>query len=117
MCRTAHACWPAGPDNRFTVWASTELEKALYAAGRWQDARPPTPTEMRQTAIVAVPIASASAKVRSGPPKDGAADLELPVWAGVLPLHQAAGAPIPDAQLAPNVALPDYLRDYKVGGE
>ena len=97
--------------------AALEAFTERLLPGRWQDARPPTPTEMRQTAIVAVPIASASAKVRSGPPKDGAADLDLPVWAGVLPLHQAAGAPIPDAQLAPNVALPDYLRDYKVGGE
>lgn len=80
--------------------------------GRWQDARPPSPAELKQTAIVAVPIASASAKIRSGPPKDAAGDLELPVWAGVLPLHQAAGAPVPDPQLVPGTPVPEYLLGY-----
>lgn len=80
--------------------------------GRWDDTRPPSPAELRQTTIVEVPIASASAKVRSGPPKDNADDLDLPVWAGVLPLYQAAGAPVPDPQLAPETALPAYILGY-----
>ena len=92
--------------------AALEAFTEKLIPGRWNDARLPSPTEMRQTAIVAVPIASASAKVRTGPPKDSAADLELPVWAGVLPLHQAADTPIADAQLAPNIPLPAYLRSY-----
>jgi uncharacterized protein len=80
--------------------------------GRWQDARPPNPLELKQTTIVAVPIESASAKLRSGPPGDEAEDYELPVWAGVLPLRQVAGTPVADAQLKPGVELPDYLRDF-----
>lgn len=92
--------------------AALEAFTEKLIPGRWNDARLPSPTEMRQTAIVAVPIASASAKVRTGPPKDSAADLELPVWAGVLPLKQSAGTPIADAQLAPNIPLPAYLRSY-----
>src|SRR4051812_347058 len=62
--------------------------------GRWQDARPPNALELRQTTVVAVQIESASAKIRSGPPGDDAADYDLPVWAGVLPLQQSAGAPL-----------------------
>src|SRR5690348_17143206 len=53
--------------------------------GRWQDARPPSPSEVRQTTIVALSIDSASAKIRTGPPGDETEDLDLPVWAGVLP--------------------------------
>lgn len=97
--------------------AALEAFTEKLIPGRWNDARVPSLTEMRQTAIVAVPIASASAKVRTGPPKDSATDLELPIWAGVLPLHQSAGTPIPDAQLAPNISLPAYLQNYGQGEE
>lgn len=83
--------------------------------GRWADARPPSPVELKQTTIVAVPIESASAKIRTGPPKDEAEDMDLPVWAGVLPLQYVAGAPIADDQLSPAVELPEYIRDYHVG--
>ena len=84
--------------------------------GRWQDARQPNALELKQTTIVAVPIASASAKLRSGPPGDEAEDLDLPVWAGILPLQQIAGTPLADPQLRPGVALPDYIRDFDVRG-
>jgi nitroimidazol reductase NimA-like FMN-containing flavoprotein (pyridoxamine 5'-phosphate oxidase superfamily) len=83
--------------------------------GRWADARPPSPIELKQTTIVAVPIESASAKIRTGPPKDEAEDLDLPVWAGVLPLQYVAGTPIADDQLSPAVELPGYIRDYDLG--
>ena len=84
--------------------------------GRWQDARQPNAHELRQTTVVAVPIASASAKLRSGPPGDEAEDYDLPVWAGVLPLQQIAGTPLADPQLKPGIALPDYIRDFDVRG-
>ena len=84
--------------------------------GRWQDARQPNALELKQTTIVAVPIASASAKLRSGPPGDEAEDYDLPVWAGILPLQQIAGAPVADPQLTPGVELPDYIRDFHVRG-
>lgn len=84
--------------------------------GRWQDARPPNALELKQTTVIAVQIESASAKLRTGPPGDEADDLDLPVWAGVLPLRQLAGAPLADPQLKPGVELPDYLRDFDVRG-
>jgi len=84
--------------------------------GRWHDARQPNALELKQTTIVAVPIASASAKLRRGPPGDETEDLDLPVWAGILPLRQIAGTPLADPQLRPGVALPDYIRDFDVRG-
>ena len=36
--------------------------------GRWSDVRPPTEKELRATALVALPIEEASAKVRTGGP-------------------------------------------------
>ena len=80
--------------------------------GRWDGAREPTAKELRATGVVAVAIDSASAKVRSGPPRDDEADLALPVWAGVIPVTERFGTPLPDEEggLAP--AFPDYLARF-----
>jgi nitroimidazol reductase NimA-like FMN-containing flavoprotein (pyridoxamine 5'-phosphate oxidase superfamily) len=55
------------------------------APGRWADARPPTPQELKATSILALPLDEASAKVRAEPPVDDDADHALDVWAGVVP--------------------------------
>jgi len=84
--------------------------------GRWADARRPTETEMRSTRVLQMPLDEASAKIRTGPPKDDADDLGLDVWAGVIPLRLMPGAPIPDPALAAGVAAPAYVRSYRVEG-
>jgi len=79
-----------------TLLEGDEKEAALHrlvdqlAPGRWDEARQPTATELKATSILALPIDEASAKLRSGPPKDEPEDEELPVWAGVVPVHLAA---------------------------
>jgi len=60
------------------------------APGRWDEARQPTATELKATSILALPIDETSAKIRVGPPKDEPEDEDLPVWAGVVPVHLAA---------------------------
>ncbi|AWK87222.1 pyridoxamine 5'-phosphate oxidase family protein [Azospirillum thermophilum] len=64
--------------------------------GRSARARPANAQELKATAVLAFPIAEASAKVRSGPPSDDPEDMGLPVWAGVVPLSLVAGEPVPD---------------------
>lgn len=61
------------------------------APGRWEEARQPTPPELKATAILALPLTEASAKVRSGPPEEEPEDVDLPVWSGVVPIHLAVG--------------------------
>lgn len=63
--------------------------------GRWQDARRPNDGEIKGTAILALPLDEASAKIRSGAPTDDDADLELAVWAGVIPLGMKPSPPVP----------------------
>jgi uncharacterized protein len=61
------------------------------APGRWDEVRPPTPVELKQTSVLRLAIDEASAKVRTGPPIDDEDDLTLPVWAGVLPCSTTWG--------------------------
>jgi len=51
-----------------------------------------------------------TAKVRTGPPDDAVPDLELPVWAGELPMRLTMQAPVPDA--GTQTGLPDYLARF-----
>lgn len=61
------------------------------APGRWDEARQPTPQELKATWILALPLDEASAKVREGGPEDEPEDEGLPVWAGVVPVELRAG--------------------------
>jgi nitroimidazol reductase NimA-like FMN-containing flavoprotein (pyridoxamine 5'-phosphate oxidase superfamily) len=83
------------------------------APGRAAHARRPDDEELRQTLILAVTLDEASAKVRTGPPKDDDRDLSLPVWAGVLPIGVAPGTPIPDPNLDPSITPPTYVTEYR----
>jgi len=64
--------------------------------GRVAELRESTPAEIRQTLVLELPIDEASLKARTGGPRDDEADLDLPVWAGVVPLHLATTEPVPD---------------------
>ena len=83
------------------------------APGRGADARLPNEDEFRQTMILAVPIDEASAKVRTGPPKDDADDLGLPVWAGILPLGWRRASPSPTPRSPTASTAPSYVTDYR----
>jgi nitroimidazol reductase NimA-like FMN-containing flavoprotein (pyridoxamine 5'-phosphate oxidase superfamily) len=56
--------------------------------GRWAEVREPSRQELKASQILALPIAEASLKMRTGPPTDDdTPDAERDVWAGVLPLN------------------------------
>jgi nitroimidazol reductase NimA-like FMN-containing flavoprotein (pyridoxamine 5'-phosphate oxidase superfamily) len=80
--------------------------------GRTEEVRMPTDEELKETAILAIALDEASAKVRTGDPKDPDADLDLPVWAGVLPLRLVPGDPVPAADLRPGIEPPAYVTGY-----
>jgi nitroimidazol reductase NimA-like FMN-containing flavoprotein (pyridoxamine 5'-phosphate oxidase superfamily) len=86
--------------------------------GRWDHVRPPTEGEVRATSVLALPLAEASAKARSGPPLDDDEDYALPIWAGVLPFARGVGAAIADARLPDGIPVPEHVRAYRrPGGE
>jgi nitroimidazol reductase NimA-like FMN-containing flavoprotein (pyridoxamine 5'-phosphate oxidase superfamily) len=92
--------------------AMTELVEHMVP-GRSSDARPPTEAELRATKVVRVDIREASAKVRTGGPKEEPGDLALStIWAGELPLRVTPQTPIAEHQGA---LLPGYLSPYERG--
>jgi nitroimidazol reductase NimA-like FMN-containing flavoprotein (pyridoxamine 5'-phosphate oxidase superfamily) len=96
-----------------------EAQRALaehVVPGRTADARMPNDAEFKETAIFALPLDEASAKVRTGPPLDPDEDLALHVWAGVLPLRIEAADPIPAPDLSPDIPVPTYVTEYRRPG-
>lgn len=75
-------------------------------AGRGEGCRSPNEKESKGTHVLRVPLDEASAKVRTGGPKDDDEDMDLPVWAGHVPLRVVAGEPIADAGVS--VGWPGY---------
>lgn len=77
-----------------------ERERALalvvdqMVPGRWDTLRPATRKELAATAVLALPLAEASMKARAEGPVDDPADIETGTWAGVIPIHRVAGAPV-----------------------
>ncbi|GAX40716.1 hypothetical protein NIES4075_16820 [Tolypothrix sp. NIES-4075] len=80
--------------------------------GRWAEVRQPSHQELQGTLVLSLPLAEASAKMRTGAPLDDEADYDLPVWAGVVPLQLVAGEAIADSRLQPGITPPTYIQNY-----
>jgi uncharacterized protein len=79
--------------------------------GRWNEVRPPSPKELKASTLLAMPIAEASAKVRTGPPSDDETpDAELETWAGVVPIVTFFGEPEASPGLTNGIALSTSVR-------
>lgn len=91
------------------LYAALEVFTNKMQPGRWDDVRKPTEGEWKATMVLAFTIDEASAKIRTGPPKDDEEDYVLNTWAGVIPLAIQRLNPVPDPALNPNIAVPGYL--------
>jgi nitroimidazol reductase NimA-like FMN-containing flavoprotein (pyridoxamine 5'-phosphate oxidase superfamily) len=100
-------------DERVEKMAALAAIVEHVVPGRSADARPPNERELVGTAVLALPISDSSAKVRTGPPNDFPADVELPIWAGVIPLRLLAGEPEAEARVPPGVGAPSYVTSYR----
>jgi DNA-binding PadR family transcriptional regulator len=58
-------------------------------------------------------LEEASAKLRTGPPKDDEADHALPVWAGILPISTVPQAPQDDPRLSQGLEPPPNVTGYR----
>src|SRR4051794_38279476 len=99
-----------GPARR--VDDEAERDRALrlivdhVVPGRSATLRANTRKELAATAVIAVPLAEASVKARTGGPKDEPEDVATGTWAGLVPLRTTAGAVEPDV----DGPVPDDVR-------
>lgn len=84
--------------------------------GRSRDARPPTEKELRSTMLLRLPLGECSAKVRTGWPLDDEEDLDLPIWAGVLPFRTEVEPALVDPGLRVDARMPSYVERYQRPG-
>ena len=98
------------------VTAENELYQALEVftnkmqPGRWNDVRKPNEGEWKATMVLSIEIDEASAKIRTGEPKDDEEDYNLDIWAGIVPLKLQHLGPIADPLLKKGIPIPEYLR-------
>ncbi|MBK6902638.1 MAG: pyridoxamine 5'-phosphate oxidase family protein [Saprospirales bacterium] len=92
------------------LYRALEVFTNKMCPGRWDDIRKPNKKEWKATLVLSFDLEEASAKIRTGGPKDDEEDYDLDIWAGVLPLKQEKQALIPDPALKEGVEVPDYLK-------
>ena len=80
--------------------------------GRWTDARQPNRKELAATLVLSLPLDEWSVKVSDGPPDDADEDLDLPHWAGVVPLLESLGEPVPAPDLRGDPPVPPYVATW-----
>jgi len=77
--------------------------------GSQNDFRPHLAKELKATELVRIALNDASVKIRSGDPIDDEQDLELPFWAGVIPITKTYGPPMSSANLSRDITVPNEL--------
>ena len=97
-------------DNKEELYQSLEVFTNKMCPGRWDDVRQPTEGEWKATMVLAFDLEEASAKVRTGPPKDDEEDYDLNIWAGLQPLKTERLPVKADPALKAGIAVPRYLK-------
>jgi nitroimidazol reductase NimA-like FMN-containing flavoprotein (pyridoxamine 5'-phosphate oxidase superfamily) len=104
-------------DDEAERLAAFEAFTERLLPGRWEEARQPNSQELKATAILAMEIDEASAKIRTGPPDDDESpDAERNVWAGVVPIVSSFGTPVPSPGLRPGIPLSPSVRELLQNG-
>lgn len=79
--------------------------------GRWNEIRKPNDKELNATSVFSIRIDEASAKIREGGPVDEKDDLDLDIWAGVIPIKLKYYEPSKDINLKEGIFVPAYLEN------
>ncbi|MDQ6935727.1 MAG: pyridoxamine 5'-phosphate oxidase family protein [Actinomycetota bacterium] len=80
--------------------------------GRSAAVRGPSRKELAATTVLRLDLEAVSIKSRTGPPDDEESDLDLPFWAGVLPLASLPGTPAPAPDLSTAIPTPDHVTSW-----
>ncbi|TDN62625.1 pyridoxamine 5'-phosphate oxidase family protein [Paraburkholderia sp. BL10I2N1] len=90
--------------------AALDAFMETIARGRSREVRPGNAKELAATTVLRLPLDEFACKTRAGGPKDDEDDLDLPVWAGVLPLELAPRSAVPDGAYE---QTPEYIAKWR----
>lgn len=97
-------------EDKQTKIAAMDALMDKIAIGRKHEARPGNDKELAATSVMRIALEEAACKISNGPPSDDEEDLQLPVWAGVLPMSIQHGEPIHADNGA--LATPEYVKNW-----
>jgi uncharacterized protein len=90
--------------------AGLQLVSEHLAPGQWAYVRQPSRKELAATRLLALSLAEASVKIRTGPPDDAdSPDAALGLWAGELPLAARWLQPVPDPAIPVGAQVPAHV--------
>jgi nitroimidazol reductase NimA-like FMN-containing flavoprotein (pyridoxamine 5'-phosphate oxidase superfamily) len=92
--------------------AALEILTEHLMPGRFADSRGPSKKELAQTSVLSLPIEEWSLKVNQADPDDPDEDIDLPFWAGSVPLRRSWGEPRAARNLGPGRPVPSYLSSW-----
>ncbi|KIF50561.1 pyridoxamine 5'-phosphate oxidase family protein [Vibrio owensii] len=82
------------------------------APGRTEEIRLSNEKELKATMLLRIPLTEASVKISNFGVNDDAEDMDIPVWAGVLPYRTVVGPLQACDDLYEGIAEPDYRSAY-----
>ncbi|MFH4492132.1 pyridoxamine 5'-phosphate oxidase family protein [Vibrio alginolyticus] len=82
------------------------------APGRTEQVRLSNEKELKATMLLRIPLLEASVKISNFGVNDDAEDMDIPVWAGVLPYRTVVGPLQACDDLYEGIAEPDYRSAY-----
>ncbi|CAH1527645.1 Pyridoxamine 5'-phosphate oxidase-related, FMN-binding [Vibrio owensii] len=82
------------------------------APGRTEEVRLSNEKELKATMLLRIPLTEASVKISNFGVNDDAEDMDIPVWAGVLPYRTIVGPLQACEDLYEGIAEPDYRSAY-----
>ena len=82
-----------------------------HVVANWDTSRPPSEIDLRRTLVLELPLAEASAKVRTGDPIDEPDDVAGPWWAGVVPVTTRFEPPVVSADQTGDAGPPPSISD------
>ncbi|BDD07214.1 pyridoxamine 5'-phosphate oxidase family protein [Aureibacter tunicatorum] len=79
---------------------------------RWEDSRFPNENELKATKVMAIDIEYFVAKINDKTdPGDNKEDLDLAIWAGIIPTSTHYGNPQRAEYCSPEINLPEYMSE------
>ncbi len=111
----AHGLAVAVDDDDEKAFALSVLVDAVVP-GRSTASRAPSRKELAATTVLRLDLDEVSLKIRMGPPVDDLEDMDLPYWAGVLPLQTSTGVPEPDPAARVPVEVPEHVTQWTRSG-